>query len=136
MFKNILILIIISLLATGCLNNESGKQQQEANQKNKQNNQVDLGLLGKTYQKEVKVVLNNYLRQSQDESLITINFVEQTKNSLLALKGVPAEFRELHFNLVMAMNRMIEYLNTGDQSKRQESEQLIKQAKEDYDWLN
>ena len=95
---------------------------------------IDMGLLTKAYQMEVKVVLNNYLRQTQDESLITVDDVSRTKNSLLGLK-MPAQFKDLHLNLVLAMDKMEDYLIDGDEGKLRESQELIKQAKEEYEWL-
>jgi len=92
-------------------------------------------LLTKTYQMEIKVILNNYLRQTQDESLISVDDVSRTKNSILGLK-MPVQFKGLHLNLVLAMDKMEDYLVDGDEKKLRESKELIKQAKKEYEWLN
>ena len=132
------VIIIIVIIALGFF---SWKIYQRYSDKHEVNNQriteekVDLGFLEKIYKKEVKVVLNNYLRQAQEPSLITKPFVNQTKNSLLALM-MPVQFKELHLNLVLAMDRMIEYLDSNNENQLEESQKIIKQAKEDYEWLN
>jgi len=138
--KKITFIILISaLLLSACsiTKQEANKENKSAEQDNNQQTDkpIDMGLLTKAYQMEVKVILNNYLRQSQDESLITVDDVSRTKNSLLALK-MPVQFKDLHLNLVLAMDKMEDYLISGDEEKLLESEKLISQMKEEYEWLN
>ncbi|MCK4554592.1 hypothetical protein KAU19_06580 [Candidatus Parcubacteria bacterium] len=141
MFKKITIFIILisTLILTSCSITKPAddKKNKSAGQDNNQqaDKPIDMGLLTKAYQMEVKVILNNYLRQTQDESLLTINDVSRTKNSFLALK-MPSKYKGLHLNLVLAMDKMEDYLLDGDEGKRLDSERLIKQAKEEYAWLN
>ena len=96
---------------------------------------VDVVLLTKTYKMEVKIILNDYLRQTQDKSFIAINDIDRTKRLFLALK-MPNEFKELHLNLVLAMDKMKDYLIDGDEGKLQESDKLINKMKREYEWLN
>ncbi len=137
----IILISVLLLPACSITKPAADKQDNGAEQNNKQNNDkqvsepVDIGLLTKAYQMEVKVILNNYLRQAQDESLITVDDVSRTKNSFLALK-MPVQFKDLHLNLVLAMDKMEDYLVDGDEVKLRESQELIKQAKDEYEWLN
>ena len=135
----IFIILIFVLLLSACSITEPKVDEENKSAEQSNNQQVsepiDIGLLTKVYQMEVKVVLNNYLRQTQDESLITVDDVSQTKNSLLTLK-MPVQFKDLHLNLVLAMDKMEDYLIDGDEVKLRESRELIRQAKEEYEWLN
>ncbi|MCK4554023.1 hypothetical protein KAU19_03600 [Candidatus Parcubacteria bacterium] len=135
----IFIILISILILTSCsiIKPAADKENKTVGQDNNQqaDKSIDMGLLTKAYQMEVKVILNNYLRQTQDESLITIDDVKQTKNSFLALK-MPSKYKDLHLNLVLAMDKMEDYLFDGDEGKLRASQELIKQAKEEYEWLN
>ena len=138
--KITIFIILISVLLLSACSITEPKVDEENKSAEQSNNQqvsepIDIGLLTKAYQMEVKVVLNNYLRQTQDESLITVDDVSQTKNSLLTLK-MPVQFKDLHLNLVLAMDKMEDYLIDGDEVKLRESRELIRQAKEEYEWLN
>ena len=143
----IFISLIIALLATAVYlvarvvklsdqRDQSFNGNQTINQNSNQqaDKQVDLGLLVKTYQMEVKVIFNNYLRQAQDKNILTSQFVSQAKNQLLALK-VPAKFKELHLNLVLALTNLEDYLIDGDEKKLQASDKLINQIRAEYEWL-
>ena len=75
------------------------------------------------------------MRQTADENLLTLEFINQTKNQLLALK-MPTKYKDLHLDLILAMTKMEDYLEDGDEGKKAESEELIQQAKTEYEWLN
>lgn len=93
---------------------------------------VDLVKMENIYKAGTKKILDEY--QSVYSST-TITQVNQTKDKLLIMT-VPAKFRDLHFNLVFAMDQMTDYLNSNDNNKLLLSQQLISQAKKDYSWLN
>ncbi len=95
-------------------------------------NKVDLVLLDKNYRLEVKKIVDEYSAMQNDLSL---EKVSQEKQQLLDLI-VPAKFRNLHYNLVFAMDKMAIYLEKGDNDQKAASQQLISQAKNDYSWLN
>ncbi len=133
----IIILLIIAVYLA--VISKSGKQDQAEKQNDgKTNNVVDamlnLELLKKSYKAETKVILNNYLRIAQDET-INIESVKRTKEQLLSLK-VPAEFKELHKNLVFAMDDMEDYLESGDEADKRKSQERIESEKAKYEWLN
>ena len=95
-------------------------------------NKVDLVLLDKNYRLQTKKIIDDYSAM-QDE--LSSDKVNSFKQQLLALV-VPAKFRELHYNLVFAMDKMSLYIDQGDNNLKQASQQLISQAKKDYSWLN
>lgn len=133
----IIILLIIAVYLAVIF--KPAKQDQAEKQNDaKTNNVVDamlnLDLLKKSYKAETKVILANYLRIAQDET-INIESVKQTKEQLLSLK-VPTEFKELHLNLVLAMDEMEDYLENGDEADKRKSQEMIEQEKTKHEWLN
>lgn len=104
----------------------------------KTNNAVDavlnLDLLEKSYKLETKVILANYLRIAQDET-INIESVKRTKEQLLSLK-VPTEFKELHLSLILSLDKMEDYLESGDEADKLKSQEMIEEQKAEYEWLN
>jgi len=85
------------------------------------------------YKISVAKIVNDYLRLETGST--TISQVESAKENLFNLKPVPAELRDLHLNLVMAFNKMEDYLAGKNNEAREESEKIINQAKSDYSWL-
>ena len=139
-FLIIILLIMVVYLIFGPTTdnqNQAINYKQTDNQNNNQqvDKPIDMGLLTKAYQMEVKVILNNYLRQTQDKSILTAEYAEQIKSQLLDLK-MPTKFKDLHLNLVLALDKMEDYLIDGSEEKLQTSQELINQAKEEYEWLN
>ena len=135
----ILLIMVVYLIFGPTIDNQNQTigYEQTANQNNNQqaDKLVDMGLLAKAYKTEVKVILNNYLRQTQDKSILTAEYAEQIKSQLLNLK-MPTKFKDLHLNLVLALDKMEDYLIDGCEEKLQASQELINQAKEKYEWLN
>ncbi|MEA3463861.1 MAG: hypothetical protein U9R14_02200 [Patescibacteria group bacterium] len=135
----VLLAMVVYLIAGPIIDNQNQTigRKQAADQNNNQqaNKLVDIGLLAKTYKTEVKVILNNYLRQIQDKSILTAEYTKQIKSQLLDLK-MPTEFKDLHLNLVLALDKMEDYLINGGEEKLQDSQELINQVKEEYEWLN
>ncbi len=134
-----LIIILLAAAAYLAVISKPVKQDQAGKQNDaKKNNAVDamlnLDLLEKSYKLETKVILANYLRIAQDET-INIESVKQTKEQLLSLK-VPTEFKELHLNLVLALDKMEDYLNGGDEEDKLKSQEMIESEKAKYEWLN
>jgi len=86
------------------------------------------------YKNSVSRILTDYWQLVQGKD-IPAEEGEYLKNRLLELK-VPADFKELHLNLVMALVKLEDYLKNGDEKKKEESGQLVNQASSDYDWLN
>lgn len=136
----ILFIIVLLFIAVYLAVISKPVKQDQAEKQNgaKTNNVVDamlnLDLLEKSYKLETKAILANYSRIAQDET-IDIESVERTKKQLLSLK-VPAEFKELHKNLVFAMDDMKDYLENGDEAAKQKSQEIIEEQKAEYEWLN
>ncbi|MBU4347020.1 hypothetical protein L6249_03315 [Candidatus Parcubacteria bacterium] len=135
-FFIIILLIIAVYLAV--ISKPAKQDQAEKQNDAKTNNVVDamlnLDLLKKSYKAKTKVILANYLRIAQDET-INIESVKQTKEQLLSLK-VPIEFKELHLNLVLALDEMEDYLENGDEADKRKSQEMIEQEKTKHEWLN
>jgi len=87
------------------------------------------------YQLKVKEVFKAYEELSRDNNL-TVEKIAELKNELFNFKGLPAKFKNLHINFVLAMDRMEDYLKVNDQQARNASQQIISQLKADYSWLN
>ena len=135
----ILLIMVVYLIFGPTINNQNQtigyKQTSDQNNNQQADKLVDMGLLAKAYKTEVKVILNNYLRQTQDKSILTAEYAEQIKSQLLNLK-MPTKFKDLHLNLVLALDKMEDYLIDGCEEKLQASQELVNQAKEEYEWLN
>lgn len=87
------------------------------------------------YQLKVKEVFTAYETMAQEKSFTT-GKIDELRNKLLALKGLPAKFKELHLQLISALDRMEDYLNQKDQQGKNTSQQIINQLKADYSWLS
>lgn len=95
---------------------------------------VDLEQLEKNYKKEVKIILADYsalIKEGEPakEAIISI------KEKLLGLK-VPAEFKDLHLNLVLAVAKMAESANEANANGKEAGAKLIQDLKAKYVWLN
>jgi len=86
------------------------------------------------YKINTKEIIKNYTDLAAKEE-ITVEEVIARKNELLNLK-VPAEFKDLHVSLVMAIEKMESYLAEGKKNDQQESQNLISEAKTNFSWLN
>ncbi|MBI4812438.1 hypothetical protein HY798_03310 [Candidatus Falkowbacteria bacterium] len=95
---------------------------------------VDLEKMENDYKKDAKLILDDYSRLAVAPNA-NIGEVEQMENKLLSLT-VPAKFKDLHLNLVLAMTKMENFLRTGDAEEKTTSQQMIGQIKTDYDWIN
>ena len=121
--------------------------------------QVDLVKLEANYKKNVKEILTEYegtmpelsvgqkasvsdkknlSSTTSEQSVLTetdlVGQIENYKNRLLDLK-VPTAFKDLHLNLVLALDKAETYFTSKDKKKLAESEELIKLAKNNYPWL-
>jgi len=90
--------------------------------------------LASDYKNSVNRILVDYWQLVQGKD-IPAEEGEYLKNRLLELK-VPADFKELHINLVMALTKLSNYLESGDEKEKEESGQMVSQATADYDWLS
>lgn len=95
---------------------------------------VDLQKMEEEYKKEAKDILIGYLRESESADL-NIDEVKRAKNEFLSLK-VPAEFKDLHLKLVLAMVKMENFFLSGTNEEKAASRELIGQIKANYSWIN
>lgn len=86
------------------------------------------------YKVDASRILSDYSRLIEKKE-ITASEIQSIKNRLLNLT-VPAEFKDLHVNLILALTKMGDYSASKDEAEKSESERLISQAKEDFAWLN
>jgi len=86
------------------------------------------------YQAQAKPIFIDYEKLA-GENNITVDKITELQNKLLALK-VPAKFKELHIQLVQALDKMENYLNQKKLEEKTSSWQMINQLKASYGWLD
>lgn len=84
------------------------------------------------YKASVTKIISDYY--NLDISSTTVSEVEIVRENLFGLT-VPAELKDLHLNLVMALTKMEDYLAGNNKEAREESEKIMDQAKLDNNWL-
>ncbi|MDD5290827.1 MAG: hypothetical protein PHZ04_01800 [Patescibacteria group bacterium] len=99
---------------------------------NNQANEIKEKLIS-DYKNNASRILTDYWQLAEGKD-IPVEEGEYLKNRLLELK-VPADFKELHLNLVMALTKLNNYLENGDEEEKEESEQMVNQSASEYDWL-
>lgn len=87
------------------------------------------------YQSKVKKIFTAYEVLARQGNF-TAEDIVNLKSKLLALKGLPAKFKELHLKFISALDRMEDYLKQKDQQGKSASQQIFNQLKADYSWLN
>ncbi|MDD5031748.1 MAG: hypothetical protein PHR36_01750 [Patescibacteria group bacterium] len=122
-FALFLYLVLTSRPLDGNVKTEADNQSDEIKEK-----------LINDYKNNANRILADYRQLTEGEN-VSAEEGGYLKSRLLELK-VPADFKELHLNLVMALTKLNDYLKTGNEKEREESERLISQAKLNYDWLN
>jgi len=86
------------------------------------------------YKSGVNKFLADYWRVIEEKD-ISIEEGQRLKSRLLELK-VPADFKELHLSLAMALTKLEDYLKNEDENGKEESRQMVGQATTSYDCLN
>jgi hypothetical protein len=94
--------------------------------------QVDLVKLDASYRQQAKSIVSRFAQIGDGAAE---HQVVELRRELLGL-FVPGKFKQLHVDLVFAMNQRLEYIQAGDQSKKIASESAIDKAKSEYSWLN
>ena len=89
--------------------------------------------LRSNYKQKASEILSGYLELSE-ASNFNIEQINNIRNELLDLK-VPAEYKDLHLSLILAINKMENYLLTGVEQIKIESWQIINRARANYKWL-
>jgi len=105
--------------------------------------QANIANLTAEYKVESGRILKSYLVlveqtdvEGEDEliKIVSAEQVASIKAELLNLK-VPAEFKNLHLDLVFAMTKMENYLTDNSFEEKIASQQLINQARVNHAWL-
>lgn len=128
----LLILLIILLGLASYLILSSGSLKNKLSLKQVQEPSGEERVLN--YQSRVKEIFNDYSGLNLSEGL-TKEKTTELKGKLLDLK-VPAEFKQLHVNFVLALTHLENYLSGRQTQEKILSRQIIEQIKADYGWLN
>lgn len=129
-----LLLIFLALVLYLILTSESIENKKLTKQTNQTVKNENTASLEANYRSQAKEIFTAYGKLAQDNNS-TADKVKQLKNQLLAL-SVPAKFKELHINFVLALVRLENYLSGQKQEEKNASRQIINQLKADYSWLN
>jgi len=127
-----LLVILFFLVLYLILTSESVKR--TTNVPEQQIKQDNSALLENDYKPKAKEVFIAYEELIKNSSFNKENIAE-LKNKLLDLK-VPAKFKELHIQFVLALTKIENYLNQKDEQEKSASLQTVNQLKADYSWLN
>jgi hypothetical protein len=132
--KILLTLLIVAIILVFYLVIKSKPLSRIPEQPNEQTRKVDLKQLESDYKSEAKGILNDYSLLISKENL-KVEEVKIIRDRLLGLK-VPAEFKDLHLNLVLALAKMSESVNEAEVKEKEASAKLIQDLKAKYVWLN
>lgn len=129
-----LLCLSVVLLLYLILTSEPKAKFPQAIMKIEQNQLTKVEQLEADYTREVKPIFAE-LVELINQQKYTNQEVSRLKQQLLNLI-VPTKFKNLHLDLFLAIIKMENYLASGKSSEKIESQQLINQAKADYNWLN
>jgi hypothetical protein len=134
-------------------------QKQISEKSDNEASRVDLEELENSYKQAVKFILADYklitvdmwpgtsttlLEEGDQPATLTeykkspseiLELAQELENRLMALT-VPSQFKNLHLNLVLAISKLSNYIESGDEEERSKSQALIEQAKTDNEWLH
>lgn len=129
--KNILILLVVfglAVLVYLLLSSESAdKKAVEDDGKN------EVSTIAIEYTSQMKDLVADY-RQIIFNNELDIEKIEAIKNSILGLT-VPAQYKDLHVQVILALIKMEEFIKGGSQNYKAESNNLINEALANNNWL-
>jgi hypothetical protein len=96
---------------------------------------VDPQKLEEDYRAKTKVIVAEVASAIDAPAEQGSNLAGKARTDLLGLT-VPSKFKDLHLDLVLASDRLLNFFKNGEQAEKLASLDLIKQAKTKYDWLN
>ena len=129
------LLILFALVLYLILTSESAKKNDGQNLPVNQTDGETTALPEEVYQVKFKEIFIAYEKLERNNNF-TVEEVDGLRNELLAIKGLPAKFKNLHLKFVQALDRMEDYLNRTDEQGKNASQQILNQLKADYSWLN
>lgn len=134
-FLSVLLLIIFYIIITNKkVDNEMIAKLDDKNMEQSNVNDVKNSEEDNKYNELTAQYFSDYanLIKSND---FTIDDLKETENKILSLK-VPTEYKDLHINFILSIAKMKQYLEEGEEEKKQESEDIIRDIKLNYDWIN
>ena len=96
---------------------------------------VDMVKLEADYKTGAKTVVADFLALTASGRTATSQEIRGTKDRLLSMT-VPPALKDLHLDLVLAIDKMIAFLEGEDTKGKVASLDIINQAKSTYNWLN
>lgn len=119
---------------------ETQNQKTEKKVIEKPKEKVDMAVLNNEYKEKTKTFLTNYEKLVSDKDNLTeisskINEVNKLEEDLMGLT-VPEEYKNLHFSFILALNKIENYADTGDQNVVNDGFNMIENMKNQYSWLN
>jgi len=131
---SLLILLSILLILVLFLIFTSASAKKTYNNTNRSVKNLAVPVSDEDYKTKVKAIFALYEARAQNKAF-SIENVSELKNQLLGL-NVPAGFKNLHLNFVLALTRLEDYLNRKDEQVENSSFQMFNQLKADNSWLN
>ena len=132
--KILLTLLIVAIILVFYLVIKSKPLSRIPEQPNEQTRKVDLKQLESDYKSEAKGILDDYSVLISKENL-KVEEVKIIRDRLLGLK-VPAEFKDLHLSLVLAVAKIEKSLADDSKEGRIAGREAINEIKANYTWLN
>ena len=88
---------------------------------------VNVVINASDYKKEILPILNSYLDLLENNSFSEENILN-LKTNILEIK-VPKNYKELHLNIILALERMEEFIKTENEEDKISSVNLLNEAK-------
>lgn len=96
---------------------------------------VDSQKLEADYRVKTKAIIAEVASAAEAPASERAGRASKAKTELLTLT-VPSQFKDLHLELVLAADKLLNFFKSGTETEKLASQDLIKQAKNKYDWLN
>lgn len=96
---------------------------------------VDPQKLEADYRVKAKAIVAEVAGAAESPVAEGTSLAGKARTELLGLT-VPGKFKDLHRELVMASDKLLNFFKSGAEAEKLASLDLIKQAKNKYDWLN
>jgi len=96
---------------------------------------VDPQKLEADYRAKTKAIVAEVTSAVEAPAAEGASLAGKARTELLGLI-VPSKFKDLHLELVLASDTLLKFFKSGAQAEKLASLDLIKQAKNKYDWLN
>lgn len=129
---SVLLTIAAILVVSLALKTKPVKQFEKKDEARKE--KVDMEKLRQNYKEKIKIIFAEYLALSESKDL-SVEQLETVKNKLMELIVSP-ELRDLHIDLLFAIVKSQDFLTSGNESDKADSQKRINRIKENYSWIN